>query len=385
MDKTYTYEELAKLGAAAHEHVNVAYFTDQPINARRPILRDGQVIMLRGTDATKQELVTWRDMCIGTHQVQKKLMVDVNHGKHKSAEIYVRVDTPQPGIMFSSTNMVFGGGKAGVSYEQAAEVWGIPRQLHLSSYAALFYLLYARAYERNDENAKFELDYFCSTLEPWFMGYLDMATGGEARYTLSKGSGYKGDGPPEVDKEARSSKYVSLANGVLSLIDKNGHGIDLNGGNGDRPYAWIEWKRIRDELGMDALNWCILAHLCVHGGGFAGPLWSNAAYLVRKRLLGEISPIFLIDQALSLQHNGGEIFNKLWDVSNLVHVLNNAFNGQTAKLPAFLDPEHAAIYRKVCVGTTPFDLRKQKGSLELRERKVASFEKSTVLGLKAGQ
>lgn len=383
MDKQYTYEELMALGTKAP---STLIYREQITNVSsqvvRPILRDGHVVYTN-TFST-DEYDNWRVMLRGLHSLSNDIATSIQNGVTESVELRFRTHGARNASPITTSyvaNKYDDGGHD--SYEKAAKLWNMPRQLPVASYAALFYLLYARR-ERGDKRAAIELDYFIAKLEPWILSYLDMATGGEARYMSSMAKKYvKGTAPAEVEAEALQSKHISFPGGLASLHHANGKSIDLSR-EGGRPAAWMAWKTIREELGMDALNWCIIAHLESDSSSYGGPLWSNAAYLIRKRELRQITPVFLVDQAFSLQHNGGEIFNKMWSVQNLVHVLNDAFAGKTQRLPKYLTvPEHVALYRKVCVEATPYDLKQQEGELRLRVKEVASFERSTVLGLEA--
>lgn len=387
MNKKYTYQELAALGEKIVLTSSQALIIKEQLqsvssSARRPILRDGHIVYTG--DYTKDEYAQWVLMFRGLHVLGAQSKSAVQDGEKKSVLLHMRTfgarNASPVGTDYTQQTM---NSDADGSYEQVAKLWNMPRTLPIASYAAIFYLLYARR-ERGDKRAAIELDYFIAKLEPWILSYLDMATGGEARYMSSMAKKYvKGTAPAEVEAEALASKFITFPNGLAQLHRVDGKSIDLSR-EGGRPAAWMAWKAIRDELGMDALNWCIIAHLESDSGSYGGPLWSNAAYLIRKRELGQISPVFLVDQAFSLQHNGGEIFNKMWSVKDLVHVLNDAFAGKTQRLPKYLTvPEHVALYRKVCVEATPYDLKQQEGELRLRVKEVASFERSTVLGLEA--
>lgn len=392
--KRYTYEDLMQIGAsrATPEDTRVALRAVQASDSNMLfyVLKDGAPTWAPLASITPEQRKKWEYMTAGIRVVMREACEAGNEELANRVEGYLSYAAPAPAVYSQTTlthdlkqeralqDSVTGNGDG---YARAAEKWNIPRSLPIASYAAMFYLLYARS-ERGDPRAKQELSYFMARVEPWIMRYLDMATGGEARYMASMAIEYrKGTAPEAVEKEVMESKLISWSGGKAVLHHKNGQAVEIPSGR-DRPHAWMAWHDIRQELGMDALNWCIIAHLESKESSYGGPLWANAAYLIRLRELKQRSPEFLVDQAFSLQHNGGEIFNKLWDVSNLVNVLNEAFAGKTQRLPKYLTlPEHKALYNRVCVEATPFDLQAQQGQLELRVKRVAKFDRSSVLGL----
>lgn len=382
-------EQIIKTGVQTNAIAGVRAWFSSPYNAHTgdiPIEREGVVVWVPLKTATTQERERWEAMILGVREVHRLATAYAIKSDNKEARFRFQIPADKQVLLPIKTkiNMAAEMGGAGHTYEQAAETWNIPRQLNVASWAALFYILYAR-HLREDQQATQELQFLIDRLAPLFANYIDMVVGGEARHMprFSGGIYTKGAAPKDVEAEALTSPHISLdpKTGALALLGAKHDKIGLTS---DRTQCWIQWRTLRKELGIDALNWCIMSHLTSQSHSYGGPLWANAANLVRLREKGEKSDVFFIDQAFSLQHNGGDIFNKLWNVNSLGQVLDLAFKGETAKLPKFLtDREHLDIYRRVCVQLTQYDTTgAQKGALVRNERKMGDFKESTVLKLR---
>lgn len=362
MDKEYTYQELVDLGKS------LPCPKPHCIEDEILVLRDSQMIW---TDCPSPlEIEAWRYMVAGMSKV-------LNVKSFANAYLFGppgRSPVTLPIVQKSDRST------------GAATLWGLPAVYPLTSIAALFYLLYTR-HLREDICATGELRFLIGAILPHIKNYLDMVSGGEARHMSSRVTKIKSDYPQEILEEALNSPYVHQVSHYIegerfSLTDANGNLLILPGARQDRTRMWGEWKSIRQSLGIYALDWCILTHLSSASAGYGGPLWANAANLVREHELNRKSDIFLIDQAFSLQHNGGILFNKLsgWDISGIGGVLTYAANGEMYRLPVFLNQEHKVIYNRVCREVTKYDHECANTELKV-VKEWNSLERSAVLQL----
>lgn len=387
----YTYEELAQMSVGDTHKIKyvrdtLGYIT-QPHECYVPVLRDDviQYVPLQEVVGEERERMirVLASLWIIKDKVQALDMPEWKMEFNMCGEYF-----PYNAVYLTSQQKnVIVGRESERTYKQAADVWGIPRTLDIASKAALFYLLYTRSLRR-DKRATEELEYFIADLAPNVAAYLDMVAGGEARHMISKHLRFepgRGHAPADVEKEGLNSPYVKInGDGIVYLADSAGRDLTSTQiGGHDRAYAWINWKKLRSEYGIHALDWCIMAHCTVQDGGYGGPLWANCANLVRKRELGEVKDLMFIDQAFSLQHNGGPIFNKLWDTRNIISVLDNAFKGDVQKNEAYLTTEDKSIYRKATYGITAYDGVRHGSSYKPHDKTLDEFKQSSILKIKA--
>lgn len=381
----YTYEDLVKLGKENPQssYTNLpksveAYIANSKY-ARIPVLDDGKVVWTNKPSKNQVEEYSyyiWGMMCVCSNLTNDP-EVTAYQSYYRPTDNYAPIAAFQYG--FKNEERAEGG----ATYEKAAEVWELPRNLNVASKAALFYLLYTRTL-RGDQKAKDELDFYIAELAPIISRYLDMAAAGELRHMLREGYTWKdGVAPKDVEEQAWKEKHVKKDSGGHLLLNVTNSVANANMKTDNRTLAWIHWRAIREESPIGSLNWCIMQHCLSQRGGFGGALWANCANLVRKRELGEVSDVFFVDQAFSLQHNGGAIFNKLWDVNHLQHVLDFAFRGEVEKLPKYLLKEDALRWRKVSGFVSALDMEHNDKHMASPEKVLDKFEKSTVLGIEA--
>ena len=172
---------------------------------------------------------------------------------------------------------------------------GVREERELSEAAADFYLLENLA-AGGDEKAARLLARLEEELASEFSCYLDVAVGGELRYARR----HLGDDALPRDLACYFAEI----------------------GPGHRGKAWMVWTVVRRALGLHALE---LAHDVFSQDGwrenFGGWAWACVARLLRSYLEGELKPRIFVDQCLSLEHNTGSVFNKLFDTSELARVL----------------------------------------------------------------
>lgn len=373
--QNYNFEDLVRIGyrhpelsveqrrlnpILAHRNGDVKWvyeFTLQEMREYRALLRGIKSV----TEATRESNVL-------SYKVTYKTVTDTDNRRLPITSI---VPTTPKSIALDTD-----------SYQRAGEVWKLPdSQWPLSSYAALFYLMYYRAL-KGDKNAQHELDYLLDYLTPILKNYLDMAAGGEARHMLHQKSvvifGQRPD-LAEIEEEALASKHLfyDAKAHTLHIMDNNKRlSSSLRGG---RSRAWVRWYYLRQKAGVAALDWGILVHAGSKSSGFGGNLWANSFALIRKLERGEISPMFFVDQAFSLEHNGGNIFNKMWNISSLNKVLDAAFSEDMLTLEKSLIPSHRTIWRRVAVNAVTEG--NDSTRLRLTAAQLADFRESSILRL----
>lgn len=66
-----------------------------------------------------------------------------------------------------------------------------------------------------------------------------------------------------------------------------------------------------------------------------GRKWATAASICASYLEGEMTPRTFVDRCWSLQHNGGSLFNKLWDTNHLMATLVKQAEGDYSVLAGY--------------------------------------------------
>lgn len=137
-------------------------------------------------------------------------------------------------------------------------------------------------------------------LDPSFRNYADMAIGGELRHHHA------------IPKDGE--------NRVMSHT---------------RGLAWLDWKAIRDKVGVDALK-DASELFREQAGNIGGWRWATAADILHDRLTGKLDKRTFVDRVFTLQHNGGAFINKIrWAV-------NNPPKWQMQTCKTVIGPAHAA-------------------------------------------
>ena len=177
--------------------------------------------------------------------------------------------------------------------------------LNLQGIAADFYLLYA--VKDGDAKLTQAFDEYTQVVAKQIAVYLDAACGGELRYKQFDGLKQGSRSIARRDwRERRLSKGINLLRGGSD----NFH----NGG----------W-----------------------GGGYGGPAWGAIIDLLIAHLEGKVSNTLFVDQALALEHNGGQVFNKLyqyWVQDSLKEVLDANLNQNWERLLKYGSPWARKIF-----------------------------------------
>src|SRR5438128_860882 len=85
-----------------------------------------------------------------------------------------------------------------------------------------------------------------------------------------------------------------------------------------RTAAWARWAEFRQQYGPVATRWMAETFELPAWGrageklGIGGPKWGTCARLVYDYEVGDITAQTFIDRAWTMEHNGGNIFNKLY-------------------------------------------------------------------------
>jgi len=205
-------------------------------------------------------------------------------------------------------------------YDEICKAWGINPNLRLVEWCSNFYTLYYLTLDHPEVKEKFEE--YKELLLVQFQNYIDMACGGELRHSKGRATG--------------TSKIKGLSkqhDQILSRVQKSGD-------NG-RVGAWQEWRLIRDEYGLQALQ---VAEDCFTkmgwSGAYGGKKWGTAAQILRFYLEDNITATTFIDTVWSLQHNCNYILDKVWKVpSELKFILDCKVEDKIAPITKYCTKE----------------------------------------------
>ena len=105
---------------------------------------------------------------------------------------------------------------------------------------------------------------------------------------------------------------------INKVRTRKGHGSKMWGD--ERALAWDQWVHIRHIYGLDAVSMAIQCfeeeEIWGSGGGFGGEMWASVARLLYDYLSDNIPRRVFINMAWSLEHNGGCIFDKVYNETN---------------------------------------------------------------------
>ena len=204
----------------------------------------------------------------------------------------------------------------------ALENWDLPEFFELVETCSLFYIQYdILLLDPTADSHPF--DTLVSTLDGLFRRYVDMIVGGEVRHMISDPGGPVSD---------QLSAALSLTPNLTCP---------------SRSSAWCIWKNFRAEHGLIALDWAIDA-FGEQRRSLGGKTWSNIARTLKRREIGELSPILFIDACFGMEHNSGTFFDKAcWLTSGLTAVLDGVRTGNLGSLyprvPKLLEQKHRKL------------------------------------------
>ena len=188
-------------------------------------------------------------------------------------------------------------------------------QIDAASLAADYYLLEWMA-SNTDEVAARILAYWEPRLADEFAQHLDLAVGAELCH-------YDGFRTPTVPPPLREF--------MQRVCDGNG---------------MLLWPAARRELGPQAYELAeeVFAGPGAHRGG--GPPWAPIAHAVSQFSSGEIPARVFIDKCFSLEHNNGCVFDKFFDTSAMIDILDGQARGDIEFLAANASQEvRRLLYR----------------------------------------
>lgn len=194
--------------------------------------------------------------------------------------------------------------------------WGINNDRQLSRDCADFYLL-EKMVADDFKPAIRKLWTFERELTADLGDYLDVAIGGELRHTLE----YDGLWEKYNDHICTATKeYLTRAQKLKC----------------NRELCWHVWQELR--LTRGSLHLLSDAELIfkddVWRGNVGGAAWATAARALIDVMTRRIKPRTFVDRCWTLQHNGGAIFDKMYDVAGLYEVLElQAANKYAQLLP----------------------------------------------------
>jgi hypothetical protein len=115
----------------------------------------------------------------------------------------------------------------------------------------------------------------------------------------------------------------------------------------DRGTAWLVWGVIRRAWGLDALA---LAQetfeLPGWRGAFGGEAWGSITSVLLAYLERRISDRIFVDRCFSLEHNGGCVFNKIYDTRTVGAVLEAHGEDDYSTLRVHASKEIERLWRR---------------------------------------
>ena len=215
-----------------------------------------------------------------------------------------------------------------VTEEAARDVWGL-QPLSLIQECADLYVLtelsldFPEVKEVFEAKRDFLADQFCS--------YLDMAIGGEFRHTMSHCHNWE-----------YLKNHMNLT--VLKYLEDG----SLTAGGGDRPHAQMAWKKVRKDMGIEALEQVhtIFDKGSWPGGEYGGKAWAIVTQTLISYLKGDYSKMTFVDTVWGMQHNCDFVLNKAWSVNGLGAVLQYKQDGCIVDLSQLASPKVAALWKE---------------------------------------
>jgi len=184
--------------------------------------------------------------------------------------------------------------------------------------------------EETDPNPIYHED--CCGIEPiaWSC-YMDQ---GEIEYEC-------GDSDP-TDIEPEGGYAQNLPSALDSFLS--------NYTRSDRTGCWVGWVDFSRKHGtVKALNYLYKGFTdCYWQGGYGGSAWASIARVTRDYADHKISRRVFLNMVWSLQHNGGNVFNKMWrhrDCSDLQSALIRQSHDDYSFLTNFASVSARKIWR----------------------------------------
>ena len=252
------------------------------------------------------------------------------------------VDTADPlGIPWEQDWNTLHGVHSVPSKKQLGEI-GLDEHLSLPQAACEFYLLMDAALctvSPGQQEAEKQFKLLTEYLAGQMSLYIECACLGEARYAVGR------------VQDIENAKF---------LQNPKWHSIytDLCDGDKDRYTVWRMFPALsrkysggsgRSRKNTALLLFTVLVHdsLPWRSGGFGGKKWAECAKTVLAYRRGRIDAVSFVDTAFGLKHNGNIVFDKLWDVSGIEHILDANQRGDMGDLCTLASTEVADLWKAV--------------------------------------
>lgn len=220
-----------------------------------------------------------------------------------------------------------------VTFDESVDEWKLDRNMKLETECADFYILWVIAQDYPMSYAVVDFEQHKDKLAKQFEAYLDMAIGGEVRHSVKQTFNDKNRSLDKLENKSAAHRNIisRIRSGELT---------------GDRYSAWSEWRKIREQFGLDALKVAAdIFNKVRWNSSFGGKKWGSTALVLIDYLKGGITPTTFVDTAWSLQHNCDMIFTKVWYCNGtLKRILDSKFHGELEEVSKYASPKVKDTY-----------------------------------------
>lgn len=226
--------------------------------------------------------------------------------------------------------------------EETLTQWKLDKSLRLETLAADLYTLIDLQCDYPDEpKINIPLAKLTALLANQFSAYLDMVIGGELRHAC--------DNTIDVDARYSESPYTSIADMPIS---QTAQGI-LQAfrplpNYANRDAVWVEWKAIREKLGIKALRAAVEIFGLDWVDGYGGDSWKKATEILIDYLTGGLTDLAFVDTCFGLHHNNNIILDKVWMVGiKLARVLDSNLKNCMQDVAQYCSPKVEKLRRRL--------------------------------------
>ena len=218
---------------------------------------------------------------------------------------------------------------------------GLHEHLSLPQAACEFYLLMDASLctpsEQQEEAAR-QFSALTDYLASQMSLYIECACLGEARYAMGR------------VRDTSNVKF--LKNPKWAAVYS-----DICNGDKDRYTVWKMFPVLSRKYsggkgkgkGTALLLFSVLVHdtLKWRSGGFGGKKWAECAKTVLAYRRRRIDAVSFVDTAFGLKHNGNIVFDKLWNVAGIEHILDANQRGDMSELCKLASTEVTDLWKAV--------------------------------------
>ena len=218
---------------------------------------------------------------------------------------------------------------------------GLHEHLSLPQAACEFYLLMDASLcspSTQQEEAARQFSALTDYLAAQMSLYIECACLGEARYAMGRVR------DTSNVKFLKNPKWAAVYN-------------DICNGDKDRYTVWKMFPVLSRKYsggkgrskGTDLLLFSVLVHdtLNWRSGGFGGKKWAECAKTVLAYRRRRIDAVSFVDTAFGLKHNGNIVFDKLWNVAGIEHILDANQRGDMTELCKLASTEVTDLWKAV--------------------------------------